>query len=264
MASRPPILPDMPIFGSDGVLVGTVHRVSGVRIVLNRIGVVEADLHYIPLARVADVSDRVTLDCPAADAQPGGAGADDTQRNRLVGPLVMLAIGAVGIALLYGVITLALRDKPEIKRRMVAAAAAAVPPVAIGTAPPPASTPVVAKSVGPQPVSAGAVAQFLASDLPLPQRYTLDSVGFAGASGSLDANGEKAVRALAGVMTTHLNTMIKLSVTPGAGVNAARRAQAIRARLIALGVADYRIATGPSRAKRGEAKSGVEMIILRK
>ena len=44
MSDRAAIIPDMPIFGSDGALVGTVHRVSGVRILVNHIGASEGPL----------------------------------------------------------------------------------------------------------------------------------------------------------------------------------------------------------------------------
>ena len=50
MSDRAAIIPDMPIFGSDGALVGTVHRVSGVRILVNHIGASEADQYVVPLA----------------------------------------------------------------------------------------------------------------------------------------------------------------------------------------------------------------------
>ena len=76
----PPTIPDMPIFGSDGALVGTVHRVSGVCILATHIGASEADQYVVPLARVAaSTTTEVTLDCPAnqaravdAEPPPGG------------------------------------------------------------------------------------------------------------------------------------------------------------------------------------------------
>jgi hypothetical protein len=265
MASRPSIIPDMPIFGSDGVLVGTVHRVSGVRIALNRIGVVDSDVHYIPLAWVADVTDRVTLDCPAAQAKPGGISADPPKRSRVFGPVVALAIGGIGIALVYGVTSLALREKPEIKRS-ITAAAAALPPVPrpVSWSAPAAAPVALATPTGPLPASASTVAEFLNSNAPTPGRFTLDTISFVPGSASFDASGEKALRSIAAVMIERPNTLIKLGIASGGGAAAMRRAEAIRIALMRLGVAEYRIATGPSRAPRGAAKSGVELIILRK
>jgi hypothetical protein len=265
MASRPSIIPDMPIFGSDGVLVGTVHRVSGVRIVLNRIGVVDTDVHYIPLAWVADVTDRVTLDCPAAQASPGGVSADGPARARLIGPVAWLAIAGTGIALMYGVTSTVLREKPDVKRNVTAAVATVAPvPKAISApipvaAPAPAATP-----TGPLPASATSVAEFLNSNDPPPGRFTLDTISFVSGSTHFDAGGEKALRSIASVMIERPNTLIKLGVSPGSGAAALRRADAIKAALIGLGVAEYRVATGANRSSGGAGKSGVELIILRK
>jgi hypothetical protein len=265
MASRPSIIPDMPIFGSDGVLVGTVHRVSGVRISLNRVGVVDTDVHYIPLAWVANVTDRVTLDCPAAQAMPGGVSADVAKPGRILGPVAWLVIAGTGLALAYGGTSLVLREKPETKRN-VAAAAAVVPLAPKPTvAPPPVAAPEpVAVPTGPLPASATSVAEFLNSNEPTPERFTLDTIDLSAGSVGLDAGSEKALRSIAAVMIERPNTLIKLGIAPGGGAAAVRRAEAMRIALIGLGVAEYRIATGPTRAPGGAGKSGVELIILRK
>ena len=102
----------MPIFGSDGGLVGTVDRVIGVRIRLARMGVSEADQFFIPLSWVANVTDRVTLDRSAADARPASAtqGPGEMKRS-LVGPAMWTGVGVVGVALLYGASTLIPRSQ---------------------------------------------------------------------------------------------------------------------------------------------------------
>ncbi|MES2095334.1 MAG: DUF2171 domain-containing protein [Pseudomonadota bacterium] len=265
MASRPSIIPDMPIFGSDGVLVGTVHRVSGVRISLNRIGVVDTDVHYIPLAWVADVTDRVTLDCPAAQAMPGGVSADVAKPGRILGPAAWLAIAGTGIALAYGGTSLVLREKPEARRTAAPGTAVAPPAPRAIAAPLPVAAPApVATPAGLLPASATNVAEFLNSDAPPPERFTLDTIDLGAGSAGLDAGSEKALRSIAAVMIDRPNTLIKLGIAPRGGAAAARRAAAIRIALIGLGVAEYRIATGPSRAPGGSGKSGVELIILRK
>ena len=71
------------------------------------------------------------------------------------------------------------------------------------------------------------MAAYLASDAPAPQRFALDT-GFAPGAASLDAAGTTAVRGIAGVMTEHLNTKIKLAAS-GGGL-ALRRAAAIKRR----------------------------------
>jgi hypothetical protein len=267
MASRPAIIPDMAIFGSDGALVGIVDRMSGVRIVVQRTGVSDADQHFIPLAWVAGVTDRVTLDCPAANARAPSATAVGTptigDQRRVVGPMLWTIVGVAAVLLIYGASNLIPRTKSD------------APPVPVPTAAPspkaavqaaaesaPRSTP-PAVPVTPlaQPAT---VAEYLNSDDPVPQRFSLDSVRFAPGSTALDSAAGKTIDGIAGVMTTHLNTKIKLAVDPGGGAVAARRAATIRAALIIRGVAPYRIAMGPSRARSRGSKSGVDMVILAK
>lgn len=265
MASRPPILPDMPIFGSDGVLVGTVHRVSGFRIILNRIGVSDADQHVIPLAHVADVTDRVILSCPAIDARPVNAG-EEADKRRLIGPVGMLAVGVAGIALVYGVASFALHQHRTVPPQAAIVAVAALPVVRSPVeraARPVAVIPTVPAML--LPTSAVAVAAFLSSDLPTPQRFSLDSVSFMPGSATVDANGKAVMRSLARLLIAHPNTVVKLSASSASGAMGLRRAEAIKELLMGLGTAEYRIATGTARSSpRDGAKSGIEMIVLRK
>jgi len=257
----------MPIFGSDGGLVGIVDRVSGVRIVVQRTGVSDADQHFIPLAWVAGVTDRVTLDCPAAAARPRSATATASvgDQRRVIGPIVWTGVGVAAVALIYAVVTLIARAPPG---RLAAPAPSATPspetpktiaaPVTIS---PPSGPPAVPATPLARPAT---VAEFLNSDDPLPQRFSLDTVGFAPGSTALDGAAAKAIDGIAGVMTTHLNTKIKLAAESGGGAVAVRRAAAIRAALIIRGVAPYRIAMGPSRTRSRGSKTGVEMVILAK
>lgn len=264
LASRPAIIPDMPIFGSDGGLVGIVDRVSGVRIVLQRTGASEADQHFIPLAWVASVSDRVTLDCPAADARPRSVTATSSvgDQRRVIGPILWTGVGLAAVALLYGAATLIRRPPPEPLPAPVPSATPSpktiAEPVTVSR---PSAPPAVPATPLAQPA---AVAEFLNSNDPVPQRFSLDSVSFAPGSTVLDGAAAKAIDGIAGVMTTHLNTKIKLAVVSDGGAVASRRAAAIRAALIMRGVAAYRIAMGPSRTRSRGSKSGVDMVILAK
>jgi hypothetical protein len=255
----------MPIFGSDGGLVGIVDRVSGVRIVLQRTGASDADQHFIPLAWVAGVTDRVTLDCPAADARPRSviATASAGDRRSVIGPVLWTSVVVAAVALIYGAVTLIPRAPPE---SSPAAAHSATPsatpktivaPVTVS----PSAPPVVPVMPLAQPAT---VAEYLNSDDPVPQRFSLDTMGFAPGSTALDGAGVKAIDGIAGVMTTHVNTKIKLAVGAGGGAVALRRAAAIRDALIVRGVAPYRIAMGLSRTRSRGSKSGVEMVILAK
>ena len=254
----------MPIFGSDGGLVGIVDRVSGVRIVLQRTGVSDADQHFIPLAWVAGVTDRVTLDCPAADARPRSVTttASVGDQRRVIGPIVWTAVGVAAVALIYAAATLIARAPPKPLPAPVPSAApspkAVAAPVTISR---PSAPPVVLATPLAQPAT---VAEYLNSDDPVPQRFSLDTMRFAPGSTALDGAAAKAVDGIARVMTTHLNTKIKLAIVPGGGAVAVRRAAAIRAALIIRGIAPYRIAMGPSRTRSRGSKSGVEMVILAK
>jgi outer membrane protein OmpA-like peptidoglycan-associated protein len=267
LASRPAIIPDMPIFGSDGGLVGIVDRVSGVRIVVQRTGVSDADQHFIPLAWVAGVTDRVTLDCPAANARAPSATAVGTasvgDQRRVIGPVLWTIVGVVAVLLIYGASHLLPRAKPDAPSVPVPATTPS--PKATGQAAvesaPRSAPPAVPATPLAQPAT---VAEYLNSDDPVPQRFSLDSVGFAPGSTALDGAATKTIDGIAGVMTTHLNTKIKLAVDSYGGAVAVRRAAAIRAALIIRGVAPYRIAMGPSRTRSRGSKSGVEMVILAK
>lgn len=264
LASRPAIIPDMPIFGSDGGLVGTVERVSGVRIVLKRTGVSDADQHFIPLAWVASVSDRVTLDCPAADARPPSATTSQSARQsrRSVGPLLWGGVGIAAVGLLYGGATVFLRGKPAAPPAVAPSTVLSPKPVMVAA--PPTPLPIATPAPEVPLAKAATVAEFLNSDDPVPQRFSLDTVDFAPGSDSLDGAAIKAVDAIAGVMTTHLNTKIKLAAAAEGGALALRRAMAVRAELIARGVAPYRIAAGPSRERTHAVRSGVDMVVLAK
>ena len=132
------------------------------------------------------------------------------------------------------------------------AAEALAPNAAAATAP--------GRATGPLQANRATIAAYLASDAPVPERFALDG-GFAPGGASLDAAGTAAVRGIAGVMTEHLNTKIKLAAS-GGGL-ALRRAAAIKRGLVGLGVADYRIATGAAR-QRTSGGSGVELIVLAK
>ena len=266
MAGRPAIIPDMPIFGSDGGLVGIVDRVAGVRIVLARDGVLESDPHYIPLSWVASVTDRVTLDCPAANARPKSVTAQqEPGTRRLFGPATWAGVGVAAVVLLYLGSTL-------IPRAGAPVGAAAPSPVPTLSPSPSAraegegtSTRTPATRPDVTLASPQSIAEFLNSNDPPPQRFSLDSVAFPDGSATVSGDAAKAIDGIAVVMTTHLNTKIKLAAASDAGGLALRRVAAIRAALIGRGVADYRITTGAGRARsRNGAKSGVEMIVLAK
>lgn len=254
----------MPIFGSDGGLVGIVDSVIGVRIVLRRDGVSDKDQHYIPLSWVASVTDRVTLDCPAAQARPASATAvsDTPRRFRMFGPATWAGVGVMAVLLLYGASTLIPRARPGKDADAAPTPVAKVAPSPVAKAATPAPAPTRSVPEGPLPATPVAIAEFLNSDAPAPQVFSLDTVGFAPGSASVTGAAEKAVAGIAGVMTTHLNTKIKLAAVPGAGALALRRIAAIRDALIARGVAEYRIATGTLRMRvRG---SEMAMVILAK
>lgn len=269
LASRPAIIPDMPIFGSDGAFVGIVHRVAGVRIVVAHEGVSDADQHYIPLSWVASVTDRVTLDCPAADARPQSATQIahlQEKTGRTVGPFLWGGIGVLAVLLLYLGSNLLPRGAP-------AAADNSVDPVPTPSAttvealtPDPTPTPAPTPTAPPATPEASpqSIAEFLNSDAPAPQRFSLDALGFAPGSASLSGDAEKAVDGIAQVMRDHLNTKIKLAILPGGGGVALRRIAVIRDALVGRGVADYRITTGPARGRTGASKAGVEIVVLAK
>ncbi|HEX4694314.1 DUF2171 domain-containing protein [Sphingomonas sp.] len=257
MSERRSIIPDMPIFGSDGALVGTVDRVSPTRILVNHVGASEADEFAIPLARVADVSDRVTLDRPAAEARAVDSSAGEARRSRV--PLLWLAVALVAVGLIYGTTTMILRGgaaprpgasesaKPP-SASMVPAAAAA--PGALGAPPRPAA---------PNALTPASVGRYLASDSPAGQAFAFDK-GFSPGGALLDADGKAMIAGLAAVMASHRNTQIKLAASGTLGL---RRAAAIKAALLGSGVAEYRIATGSARDGR-RGTPGVALIVLAK
>jgi hypothetical protein len=263
MAVHGAIIPDMTIFGSDGAPVGRVHRVSGVRIVVDRIGVTDTDLFYIPLSWVADVTDRVTLDRPAADAQPEREQADERKLRRSLIITASVIIALIGIGLVFGVRSAILRTQSTAASAPATVAVSAAPPVAPmvrPVAPKPAAPAVLAKVSGPVMAGSAPMIGYLESDAPVPRGFPIDGAAFAKGA-AVSAPG---VQPIARMMATHLNTRIKLAVLPGAGGVGRGRAEAMRSALIASGIAPYRIATGPARITRLASKSGVALVVLAK
>ena len=262
MAVRGAIIPDMTIFGSDGVPVGRVHRASGVRITVDRIGVTDTDLFYIPIAWVADVTDRVTLDRPAADAQPERTQHDERKLRRSLVVAAAVIIALIGIGLVFGVRAAILHgESSAASDRNVVAVSAPVAPVIQ----PPA--PKRAKLVQPAPAPSGPILAgsavmigYLESDAPVPRSFPVDAAVFAKGRAPVAPG----IEAIARMMATHLNTRIKLAILPGAGPVARRRVAAMRTALIARGIAPWRIATGPARGARGSSKSGIALVVLAK
>jgi hypothetical protein len=262
MAERAAIIPDMTIFGSDGVPVGRVHRVSGIRIVVDRIGVTDKDLFYIPLSWVADVTDRVTLDRPAVDAQPERERHDERKLRRSLMIAASVVIALIGLGLVFGIRAVILRGQPpQASDRAIVAVSAPVAPVIQPPAPNPMK--VVKQNLalaGPALAGSAPMIGYLESDAPVPRSFAVD----AGVFGKGPGPAAPGIDAIARMMSTHLNTRIKLAVFAGAGPLARRRAEAMRVALIARGIAPYRIATGLARGARGSSKSGVALVVLAK
>lgn len=254
----------MPIFGSDGALVGLVGEMLGMRIVLKRDGV-QAAQHYIPLSWVANVTDRVTLDCPAAQARPPSATAapDQPKRLRMLGPAMWAAAGVAAVLLAYIGSTLIPRGSAPMVEKPVPPPSLA-PSAAASTAASVAAAPTPVATTGPSLANPASIAEFLNSDAPVPQRFSLDGLGFAPGSATLSSDAAKVVDGIAHVMRDRPNTKIKLATLPGGGGVALRRVAAIRDALLAQGVAAYRITTGASRARAGASQAGVEIVVLAK
>jgi hypothetical protein len=275
MAGRGAIIPDMTIFGSDGVPVGRVHRVSGIRIVVDRIGVTDTDLFYIPLSWVSDVTDRVTLDRPAADARPERDEHDERGLRRSVLIATLAVIPLIGFGLVFGIRAMIQQGQSPAADRPVVAVNAA-PPAAPAPPAVPKRPPAAASAAPSAPVFAGSrlMISYLESDAPVPRGFPIDPVAFApkpvaappapGSPPPAAVPGATGIDAIARMMATHLNTRIKLAVLPGAGAVARRRAEAMRMALIGRGIAPWRIATGPARVAHGPSKSGVVLVVLAK
>ena len=251
MSDRAAIIPDMPIFGSDGALVGTVHRVSGVRILVNHVGASEADQHVIPVARVASVTDRVTLDCPAAEARAARSGGEGG-RARSFAPVVWLGVGGGRRLDLWrgddDPARVAAPRRPPRRRRRDARSAGARQAPLRG---PSGAAPAPVRATGPVQASRATIATYLGSDVPA--RATLRARRRVRPRRRRRSNaaGKASVRGIAAVMTEHLNTKIKLAAY-GGGLGAAPRgggqARAGRAR------GSPTIASRPARRGAGERR----------
>jgi hypothetical protein len=263
VASRRPIVPGMPIIGSDGALVGLVDRVMGVRIQVQKTGVSDADRYYIPVAWVTGVTDRVTLDRSAVKARIDSAGASKIGGAGGMGPALWAGLGLVLLGSLYGGYTL-LKRGPAMRQAATASAGDVGPTIGVDGAPAVAggSAPLVADVAA--PTTPQSIAEFLNSNSPVPQAFSLDAVSFAPGSAVIVGAAEKAVEGIASILTTHLNARIKLATLPGGGTLAVRRVMAIKSELVDRGVAEYRIVTGPERGHIRDAKSGIAMIVLAK
>lgn len=291
MQDRAAIIPDMTIFGSDGVPVGRVHHMAGIQIVVDRIGTSRVDLYRIPLSWVAAVTDRVTLNRPAAEARRAPSTTSGPQPRKL------LRIAGIAVAVL-GAFGLVFENRGLIMQHDVPAedaGARQAPPVAAPVAPiaPAPKDTVATAAAAPQQslATAPGTAPSL-SGVGSPMLPTTRSTGLGGVATALagtpamiayldsPAQGPRAfpigdtalaaldrrdrhipvIEGMADVMNARLNMRIKLAAS-GGGALAVRRLTAIRAALVGRGVAPYRIATGVGgRAVR--ARPGVQVIVL--
>lgn len=288
MNDRAAIIPNMTIFGSDGVPVGRVHHMSGIQIVVDRIGTSRVDLYRIPLSWVAAVSDRVTLNRPAAEARRSPSAASGP------GPRRLLRVAGIGVAVL-GALGLVFENRGLIMQNDVPAEDAGVgqPPVAAPVAPiapapavAPAAVPAVpvGGSRAPMPSSGGsalsspaapstglgagpavlagtsAMIAYLDSPSLEPRAFPIGDAALA----ALDRHDRRipVIDGMAAMMNERLNMRIKLAAA-GGGALAVRRVATIRAALVGRGVAPYRIATGAG-GRTARAKPGVQVIVLTK
>jgi outer membrane protein OmpA-like peptidoglycan-associated protein len=263
MAQASDIRPHMAVVGSDGMPVGTVDHMDGPdQIKLAKHDQPDGQHHYIPLAMVSRVDDRVHLSVAAAAAitiagQTLGGElplADDPVppiRNRQVDGaparrnfLLPWIVGVVGVILLLLLLRSCFARPAEV---------AGPPPVPVpstGTALPVEAVVLPGgRSVSLAPGSLNyALQQYLASAEPAPRTFQFDKLNFDTGSAAIRPEDVPNVDALGQILSAYPHAIVTITgytdAQGSAGTNARlgqERAEAVAAALVGRGVDKSRL-----------------------
>lgn len=247
----------LAVIASDGEPVGAVDKVEGDRIKMTRKDSTDGAHHFIPLAWVARVEERVHLNRTGADvrtawgsdrattAAHGAAATHDRKTNWL--PWILLGLGL--LALLWALSRCDRQEDPAVTATTTtttetvdtSGVAVSGETAAAGTA---AAT---ANATGD---ALGLMQAYLASNEAAGRRFTFDNIHFATNSAELPADAGATITGLSQALAAYPNARIRVEgyadARGGEGANAqlgAQRAEAVARALIGAGVAANRVET---------------------
>ena len=263
MVDTSTIRPHMPVVGSDGAHVGTVDGVEGDRIKLTKTDSRDGSHHFIPVTQVARVDEQVHLSVPAISAVPGGAAGAAGAAAGMESPLPPVLNRAVEgaaprknfylpwIVGLVGLILLLLLFKSCVGNREEQATAPVAQTESTTTT---VSNEVVAQT--PNAAAAGALTgvsglgTYLGGTGPTPQTFVFEKVNFDTGKSAVRAADQAEVDQVAGVLSQYGNARISIAGyadargdEPANAELGQARADAVKAALIAKGIASDRIET---------------------
>ncbi|WP_425230410.1 DUF2171 domain-containing protein [Sphingomonas sp.] len=262
MVDTSSIQPHMPVIGSDGAHVGTVDAVEGDRIKLTKTDSRDGSHHFIPLTSVARVDEQVHLSIPAISAIPGGAGpaagaaaATGAGLGAIPDPLpatlnravdgatprrnfyLPWIVGLIGLLLLLLLLTKACGHHDEATTTTTTATNSEVV----------AQTPNAPNAAA---LGVSGLGTYLGGAEATPRTFTFEQVNFDTARSDIRAADQAEVQQVADVLKQYGNAKIRIAgYADSRGSDPANqrlgqaRADAVKAALVAKGIAADRIAT---------------------
>jgi outer membrane protein OmpA-like peptidoglycan-associated protein len=250
----------LAVIASDGEPVGAVDKVEGDRIKLTRKDSTDNEHHYIPLAWVARVEERVHLNRTGADvrasfgpqhaaaARAAGAHHDGERKTNW---LAWIAL-ALGLLALLWALSRCDREDPQ---ATTATTTTTTETTAVDTSGVAVSGETAAAGTAAATATASSdvlsqMQAYLASTEAAGRRFTFDNIQFATSSAELPADAGTTIGAIAQALQATPNARIRVEGYADArgaeGANAqlgAQRAEAVARALIAAGVAANRVET---------------------
>ena len=248
----------LAVIASDGEPVGAVDKVEGDRIKLTRKDSTDNDHHYIPLAWVARVEERVHLSRTGADvratfgqqhaAHGRTAAAHDDGRKKNWLPWILAALGL--LALLWALSRCDRDPQATTETATTTTETAAVDTSGVAVSGETAAAGTAAATAAATTDVLGQMQAYLGSGEAAGRRFTFDNIHFATNSAELPADANTTIAGIAQALQGAPNARLRIEGYADArgdgGANAqlgAQRAEAVARALIGAGVAANRVET---------------------
>lgn len=265
MASISDIRPHMEVYGSDGLLIGTVDHVDGDTIKLARKDQADGRHHFVPLTSVARVDAHVHLTTTgAALIGTGGYGAGASPAAAAAAPVAAKRTNWLPILLIAALLIVALllfrscHKEPTVDATITTSTTSGG--VATANGPATVSTTSVSDPV-PLPVDVVAklqsgtivydVQRYLASKEAAPRTFTFDKLTFDTASAAIRPADQPTIDTMAQILSAYPTAHVKIvgyadarGTAPANATLGQERADAVAAALAGKGIDRARLETG--------------------